>query len=317
MNLRHSSKRGFTLIELLVVIAIIAILIALLLPAVQQAREAARRSTCKNNLKQMGLAIHNYHDTHRVIPPGWVSHNSSNGGSGEGSNRLAWGFFLLPFLDQAPLYNKVDPNVRWIEGSLATSFGGVTSVIPEATAQLSVFGCPSDTQGLTNLEYGQSWKIGKSNYVCCYGPGRYLPATGSARGYTGAFGQNYDRRMRDFEDGTSNTMMIGERHSDGNSRAAFWIGTTNASSSTPHISGYWPYVSALPRTYSGNSTVGYSHTTNYLINSGYAWAFGSTHTGGAHFLFGDGAVHFLSENIDEDLYVDLASIDGKEVVGEF
>src|SRR4051812_6730319 len=93
-------KRGFTLIELLVVIAIIAVLIALLLPAVQQAREAARRSQCKNNLKQIGLALHNYHDTANTLPPGWIGDpTGSNAG-----NRWGWGTMILPYLDQAPLY---------------------------------------------------------------------------------------------------------------------------------------------------------------------------------------------------------------------
>ena len=103
---RSAKLRGFTLIELLVVIAIIAVLIALLLPAVQQAREAARRSTCKNNLKQLGLAIHNYHDTHGVFPPGYISRDVSttDPASAETGLGFSWGTMILPFMDQSPLY---------------------------------------------------------------------------------------------------------------------------------------------------------------------------------------------------------------------
>src|SRR5687767_15656460 len=114
---RFRSRFGFTLIELLVVIAIIAILIALLLPAVQQAREAARRTQCKNNLKQLGLALHNYLDVHGRFPIGqqfrgtWDGTNDSAGAAGNGGTGFAWGSYVLPFIDQAPLYNQFDFNV--------------------------------------------------------------------------------------------------------------------------------------------------------------------------------------------------------------
>ena len=118
------TKRGFTLIELLVVIAIIAILIALLLPAVQQAREAARRSQCKNNLKQMGLALQNYHDTHRVFP---ISH-------GDTGNSFGWRASVLPNIDQAPLYNKINFSENIIN----------TDNLEVARTPLPVYRCPSD-----------------------------------------------------------------------------------------------------------------------------------------------------------------------------
>src|SRR6187401_2658539 len=117
MNTGERIRRGFTLIELLVVIAIIAILIALLLPAVQQAREAARRSQCKNNLKQIGIALHNYHDTFNALPPGWVQ-----------TNRWGWGTMVLPGLDQAPLYNSLSSFAgTTAAGTATTGFSAVMS----------------------------------------------------------------------------------------------------------------------------------------------------------------------------------------------
>ncbi len=117
MSRHHAIRRGFTLIELLVVIAIIAVLVAILLPAVQQAREAARSSQCKNNLKQIGVAMHNYHETHGLFPPaqirGW-------NGTHERGNGFSWGAMLLPNMDQAGLYNKLDPDVPIFEGTNKT-----------------------------------------------------------------------------------------------------------------------------------------------------------------------------------------------------
>src|SRR6056297_1264459 len=127
-------RAGFTLIELLVVIAIIAILVALLLPAVQQAREAARRSSCKNNLKQLGLALHNYHDTHTTLPPGWISvdgvvHSPHDGVSGAG-----WGTMILPFVEQSNLYDAFNPNISIADPSQNAFRLNI----------LNSFNCPSD-----------------------------------------------------------------------------------------------------------------------------------------------------------------------------
>src|SRR5262245_16035146 len=129
------SRKGFTLIELLVVIAIIAVLIALLLPAVQQAREAARRSQCKNNLKQIGLGLHNYHDTFGVFAPGFIS-STSNSTTGIGTG-WASSAFILPYIDQAPLYNQLN-TLTPINPSDATQLGLIRTVI-------GVYQCPSDT----------------------------------------------------------------------------------------------------------------------------------------------------------------------------
>jgi prepilin-type N-terminal cleavage/methylation domain-containing protein len=145
-------KRGFTLIELLVVIAIIAILIALLLPAVQQAREAARRSQCRNNLKQVGLAIHNYHDAFNTIPPAWIS-TQFQVAAGDVSH-WSWGTFLLPYIDQAPLYSLLQPGTRRLDQNLA--LGGATAAA--LTTPLTVFRCPSDTGPSLKIS-AQPWAL--------------------------------------------------------------------------------------------------------------------------------------------------------------
>ncbi|QDT66546.1 DUF1559 domain-containing protein [Calycomorphotria hydatis] len=239
------ARRGFTLIELLVVIAIIAVLIALLLPAVQQAREAARRSQCKNNLKQLGLALHNYHDSHSTFPPGYVM-----GGVAEAANAAAdttapsqgwaWGTFLLPFLEQAPLYQNL---------SLNDDAWDAANVDPFGATVLPAFRCPSDSTTDTFTVTpdagplsGNSYEISRSNYIGLFGfgnisahPGRAASsaytgnsATAFATAYSGdgpagaTFGDLFDNgggifhrnsrvRIRDVTDGTSNTFAFGER----------------------------------------------------------------------------------------------------------
>ncbi|MCB1129315.1 MAG: DUF1559 domain-containing protein, partial [Verrucomicrobiae bacterium] len=125
--MHHANRRGFTLIELLVVIAIIAILIALLLPAVQQAREAARRTECKNKLKQLGLALHNYHDTFRAFPAAFYRGTTTSPGWG-------WGTMILPYIDQAPLYNQWVMTVSYDNGQNQTA----------RRTKLAAYKCPSD-----------------------------------------------------------------------------------------------------------------------------------------------------------------------------
>ena len=166
----HQRRRGFTLIELLVVIAIIAILIALLLPAVQQAREAARRSQCKNNLKQIGLAIHNYHDVSRSFPFSWMLGNDFNAS--------VWGVMILPYLDQAPLYNRWDSSVpAW--DTAATVFGFPASPVQGNLAvirtPLAVYKCPSTPlANVHNYDYsGAGFPItftaARSDYIATSG----------------------------------------------------------------------------------------------------------------------------------------------------
>jgi len=196
---RSGQRSGFTLIELLVVIAIIAILIALLLPAVQQAREAGRRSQCKNNLKQMGLALHNYHDIYNCFPMGNVNIpaviTTNPPCTPVNANQVfGWGTALLPQLDQAPLYEMLNPAQYRCSGMPAA-----TTLIPATTGAallqtpLSVFVCPSDTGPAIHAMYGN---YSKSNYVI-----------------SEQIGNNFtvSRNMRDLTDGSSNTLLMAER----------------------------------------------------------------------------------------------------------
>ncbi|QGQ22027.1 DUF1559 domain-containing protein [Gimesia benthica] len=208
-NMRQS-RRGFTLIELLVVIAIIAILIALLLPAVQQAREAARRSTCKNNMKQIGLALHNYHDAFNSFPIGAQFQRS-------GAN---WRVGILPYIDQAPAYNLVNfSGSFWAHSSLQPVF---------RTLRVPIYVCPSSPHGMVNAEVALANESMVMDYVGIAGAtpdpaSRTTVCTGDVIG-GGAYCNNgllaiyFSKRMRDCTDGTSNTIVIGEQSGNVNGR---------------------------------------------------------------------------------------------------
>lgn len=281
------NKSGFTLIELLVVIAIIAILIALLLPAVQQAREAARRSTCKNNLKQIGLAMHNYHETHGIFPPGYIDPDGIT--NPDDRNLIGWGTFLLPFIDQAPLYNNISSSgafdVNWTTIPAMTSSGST----PYARTILNTYVCPSDTMGGINKD------------ISNYGTSNYAGVNGGNGIINGSIYINSNTKMRDITDGTSNSAIVGERYAKDVGlpyRAGIWTGPSIANAYY-HI-GWFMW-----------------NNPNSLINGPGNSSFGSLHKGGAHFLFGDGRVQFLSENMDGTTYSLLGSISDGAILGEY
>lgn len=337
----QNSRSGFTLIELLVVIAIIAVLVALLLPAVQQAREAARRSSCKNNLKQIGLALHNYHDTHSVFPPGYINdwgvalngsgavYNHKNGGAVRiDAAQWAWSAFVLPFIDQAPIYQAIR-----ISDMDAIDVVTDNQIRANMMTPLESFRCPSDIGPVINSArsthnvLGWNFYFPKSNYI---GLNTGLRETTSIGGYTGVdaiieshqhttgiFYADSRVKMRDITDGTSNQILVGERSwryktgSCDNFAAAGSLYVTGAADAASNIKkGDSDALGVIGRGVNGMTPA---------CNSGVSAHnnFSSLHEGGAQFVFGDGRVRFLGENTDLTLQRRLGWRNDGNPVGDF
>jgi prepilin-type N-terminal cleavage/methylation domain-containing protein len=292
-------RRGFNLVELLVVVAIIAILVGLLLPAVQQAREAARRIQCQNNLKQLGLALQNYHDVHRVFPPGSLP------GTG-----LAWGFVAhtLPFFDQSSVYNTIDfRQTDCAEFLKAQQSAGQANA---ASISLSILSCPSDPRSGTLLlsgPAGPSPDTYDAGIVC---PSNYLGVAGSQEssswcpysGITKGNGMLFTSsrvRLSDVTDGTSNTLMIGER---GIREDHGWG---------------WPICGGTECEQYISAERGLTPADNPPNTPNIERRFWSWHSGGSQFLMTDGAVRFLSTSIDNKTFTALSTRTNGEVTGEF
>ncbi len=196
---RRRLKPGFTLIELLVVIAIIAILIALLLPAVQQAREAARRTQCKNNFKQLGIALHNYHDTYKMFPPNGVAGTTENIGGRYNQAWLAWSglTMLLPYIEQSTIYNQINFDYRWDNNN------GGTRNNTMARTRISAFVCPSDP----GADARYTANMSPTSYCFSAGPGSSWSMRGNPIGFATLF---RGTKIRDIGDGTSNTIAMAE-----------------------------------------------------------------------------------------------------------
>ncbi|QDU63679.1 Type II secretion system protein G precursor [Planctomycetes bacterium Pan216] len=299
---------GFTLVELLVVIAIIGILVALLLPAVQQAREAARRAQCQSNLKQMGTALHNYHDAHDAFPPGTIYTSPSSTSSYGG-----WGIALLPYLDQEALFNQYNHDLSNDDNQNE----------PVLQRSLSVMRCPSDatTTGLVDpgADYNEvapsSYKgvAGISSGGC--GPFWDNPVTvdnGNSRPelrgllHVVGVGNSTTESIRSVSDGTSKSFAIAEYHTTTNPNVkAFW-GVSKR---------FYALGTAMPQTHlralADNAECRVIDGSHCRCNR----ALGSLHLGGMHVLLCDGRVEFISSNIDSALYLALATIAGSEGPG--
>ena len=303
---KRTRRVGFTLIELLVVIAIIAILIALLLPAVQQAREAARRTQCRNNLKQIALAMHNYHDVYGQFPPGFLFQDprmsvNANGvlRRGDRDNRApgwSWSTSILPMIDQAPAYNQIifDGRGMWEPPN--------DQVITNTFGMMS---CPSSPKP-THFKIGRSGDqvnfsnpgIAATNYLGC--PGSFTVAayyTAPRARRNGILLEDGDIQFKDITDGSSNTILAGESkyHGNGGNRGAgsfFWDPTWYGHF-RHNRSGRVDAPEAVLRAGQFRMNPPSVASNNVKRNS-----FSSNHEGGAFFALGDGSVRFIGENID-------------------
>lgn len=319
----NASRRGFTLIELLVVISIIAILIGLLLPAVQQARESARRAQCKSHLKQIGVALHNYHEAHGSFPPFFIHRSGNPSRIADADKGANWLVLLLPYVEQTSLYNQWDMNIPANQNS-------------GRSAEIQVFKCPTDpnSDGAHCNYAGGGWARG--NYGMNVSPCRHGVGVGN-NPLGGISGVNHSAKIRDLTDGTSNTVAVDELRAGVNER---------------DLRGSW----AMPGLGAGtaamfndasvpNSTEPFSDDMENCLVSGQAGATDgmgcfdssntgqmtarSLHVGGLHLLMADGSARFVSENINfirnhtgcgglpRGIWQSIHTRGGGEVVGDF
>jgi prepilin-type N-terminal cleavage/methylation domain-containing protein len=317
-RLGRCRARGFTLIELLVVIAIIAILIALLLPAVQQAREAARRTQCKNHLKQIGLALHNYHDVFNTFPMG-------NFGLRDAAWGHSWWASILPYIDQAPLYN------RW--NFQLFNDGYVDQVALLDGVKIPGSWCPSSPMAEFETTPHNGGNLAVATYAGIAGAtpepnGRIVAGECGPSAYGGMMFYGSRVRIGEVTDGTSNVMIVGEQ-------SDYLVETATgqrriAISSWPHS--MWMGSASLAHRSFNVTTVRYTPgykqaegghnfypcpTTGVCGNSGHNNPIQSAHTGGAHILLTDGTVRFVSANVNLQTFLWLATRDDGNTLGEF
>lgn len=295
-------RAGFTLVELLVVIAIIGILVGLLLPAVQSAREAARRMECSNNLKQIGLALHNYHDTYKMFPPGWLA---TDGVPGNKAYAWGWTTCIMPFMEKA---NIVD-QIRFGKQSVYSSSADLTTrALMEQP--LDGFQCPSDVAPITN-----NWltiatnRLLTGNYIGVHNSDHFHSAAGTRaadhpeRG--GCFHSQGGVRIRDILDGTSNVLCVGERKwaffdANGNmliATAGHAFGTVIEPHVHPWRRGYQLGVGVYRMNLDGTTQEAAQIFENQ-VSMRAAQGFSSMHPGGGQFCVADGSVRFLADTVD-------------------
>jgi prepilin-type N-terminal cleavage/methylation domain-containing protein/prepilin-type processing-associated H-X9-DG protein len=300
-----AKRRGFTLIELLVVIALVAILIGLLLPAVQKVREAASNLRCKNNLKQIGLALHNYHGRTNCFPPGYLDRNPDPNSDAYADQGPGWGWaaFLLPDLEQDNVYNRINFNQN-------------VGVNPICQTFLPVFWCPSDQQ-LSPFTVSSAAtpsvpfaSVAQGNYIAVNG---ILETSSYPGSNVGPFLRNSRFRIADITDGLSNTLFIGERNS-GHSRTT-WTGTVPGGS-VPALQSSDPISNAEA---AAALVLGHGNRT-HLPNDPFltdADVFYSRHTQGVNFLLGDGSVRSVPGSINGIIYENLLNRSDGNAIGDY
>ncbi len=335
MRVNNIRRPGFTVIELLVTIAIIGLLIALLLPAIQSAREVARRMQCANNLKQIGVALHSYHSTHSVLPFGvGLDHDVTISTMGTlDDRRYSAQSLILPQLDQANIYSRIDfnvapfhPFVNAATGDQSVIAANGTNVVngEAAKAHLDVFLCPSDMDRLSIL-----WS--HNNYRACNG-GDWSGRTGN-----GMFGQITSVKFANVTDGLSQTAMFSERvkgtgdksvydkHSDLYDLTGIWLESAfrdRCDQLTPAVAATHNQDIESGQTWlEGNMNwTRYNHVlppNQISCKNGYTWdgvimTASSRHNGGVNILLGDGSMQFVSDSVDADLWRGLGTINGSD-----
>jgi prepilin-type N-terminal cleavage/methylation domain-containing protein/prepilin-type processing-associated H-X9-DG protein len=282
MKRHHPARAAFTLIELLVVIAIIAVLVAMLLPAVQKVRESAARTECRNNLRQIGLALHSYHDRKKMFPPGYLSAvapDNSDLGPGWG-----WAAILLDDLEQTPLKKQI---------SFGLDIGDAANAWPRIQP-LKLFRCPSDDFEPTFVPANTVVEVAFSNFVACFGSNDIETNPGAGNG---VFYRNSKTRIADIPDGTSNTILVGERCS--NQFPSPWL-------ANPTWTGAVTGADEAPALVLG--------TCDHIPNStsGHPEDFWSRHEQGVNVLFGDGSVRNISNAIGTVVWMALGTRRGNE-----
>lgn len=297
LNCRKFRPSGFTLIELLVVIAIIAILIALLLPAVQQAREAARRTQCKNNMMNIGLALHNYEMAFEVLPPGTVNKTGPIDHVARGYH-MSWIVQLLPFLEQSGAFHAFDFNAGVYDDRNVTV----------RRAILPTYLCPSVPAGpRTSGDDRNGFAL--STYAACHND---VAAPIDANN-NGVFHLNSSTRYRDITDGSTNTIFIGEKLP-----AEDEFGWASGTRDTLRNTGTSIVDGNMAQPAAGNIEMVRIAGRNNNPRSVPAGGFSSAHTGGAQFGFGDGSVRFLSQNVNFQIYQQLGHrADGKLITEDY
>jgi len=291
--------QGFTLVELLVVIAIIGILVALLLPAVQSAREAARRTSCANNLKQIGLALQSYHDAHRSFPSGYTSDVDTAGndiGPGWG-----WGAMILPFMEEKPLYESLH---------LDQAIEAAVNAVPRVTS-IKSFLCVADDALPTWSAVQRDSSGNPTTTICDVAAANYVGVFGvSEPGVDGEgiFFRNSKIAVKDIKDGTSQTMIVGERSFLWGQ--ATWVGAvTKAKLFPPPNSPAQLIIDNASAMVLGHTSEGPPNAPGIEANN-----FSSAHGQGANMLFADGHGRFISTNIDRMVFRYLSTRAGGEII---